>query len=285
MWDYQFKLDLNTGGTGFNRAMGHSPSCYPNSGPTETEWVIGGRVTPSLIRCGLGQASNSGMTLKGQRIGTNREFTVKTTGSIKQGWHRHDRHVSYRVDLDTIDGIRPSYVSSSFDYRTDTESEIPKAVETWNNASGRTLIELSTSLYPDVKVRAYWFTNIGDRCGQTLGSITLGCVREDRGTTTVYPHNGDLTMWIKHPPQGWSYQAGAITQWTTDAGIAGNPQFRQTHFYLPQILEHEFGHTFGLGHPPEGNVMGPYEVRHPVESLTGDDKHGMREVLRTHNDP
>ena len=276
--DYEFKLDLNSSETGFHVNSGTS-RCTPSTGATDTGWFTVRFVVImnvfALTRCGLGDVTNSGMVLKARPIAGGAEFTVTSTGSIPQGWHRSDRQVYYSVDLATLSGSRPSYVPSTYQHeRTMTEMAIPRAARSWNSAVGWTILgtippHLVLSAVLDVTIKGAWY---GTECRKDA----LGCTSPGEGT---YPHIGSQTLWISYPPKGLNAQ-GKITEWTTNLTRATiDPQ---RFYYLPMILMHELGHTAGVGHLPPGHVMGPYDKDNLSVSLSDDDRHGIQEATQSH---
>ena len=276
--DYEFKLDLNSSETGFHINSG-TGRCTPSTGATDTGWFTVRFVVIvnvfALTRCGLGDVTNSGMVLKARPIAGGVEFTVTSTGSIPQGWHRSDRQVYYSVDLATLSGSRPSYVPSTYQHeRTMTEMVIPRAARSWNSAVGRTILgtippHLVLSAVLDVTIKGAWY---GTECRKDA----LGCTSPGEGT---YPHIGSQTLWISYPPKGLNAQ-GKITEWTTNLTRATiDPQ---RFYYLPMILMHELGHTAGVGHLPPGHVMGPYDKDNLSVSLSDDDRHGIQEATQSH---
>ena len=274
--DYEFKLDLNSSETGFHINSG-TGRCTPSTGATDTGWFTVRFVVIvnvfALTRCGLGDVTNTGMVLKARPIAGGAEFTVTATGSIRQGWHRSDSQVYYSVDLATLSGSRPSYVSSTYQHeRTMTEMVIPRAAGRWNSAVGWTILgtippHLILNAVLDVTIKGAWH---GTECAEGA----LGCTPPGEGT---YPHIGSQTLWISYPPRGLNAQ-GKITEWTTNLTRATrNPE---RFYYLPTVVMHELGHTAGIGHLPPGHVMG--DMYRLVPSLTDDDKHGISEVTRRH---
>ena len=199
--DYEFKLDLNSSETGFHVNSG-TGRCTPSTGATDTGWFTVRFVVImnvfALTRCGLGDVTNSGMVLKARPIAGGAEFTVTSTGSIPQGWHRSDRQVYYSVDLATLSGSRPSYVPSTYQHeRTMTEMVIPRAARSWNSAVGWTILgtippHLVLSAVLDVTIKGAWY---GTECRKDA----LGCTSPGEGT---YPHIGSQTLWISYPPKG-----------------------------------------------------------------------------------
>ena len=177
--DYEFKLDLNSSETGFHINSG-TGRCTPSTGATDTGWFTVRFVVIvnvfALTRCGLGDVTNSGMVLKARPIAGGVEFTVTSTGSIPQGWHRSDRQVYYSVDLATLSGSRPSYVPSTYQHeRTMTEMVIPRAARSWNSAVGRTILgtippHLVLSAVLDVTIKGAWY---GTECAEGRSGLHL----------------------------------------------------------------------------------------------------------------
>ena len=277
--DYEFKLDLNSSETGFHVNSGTS-RCTPSTGATDTGWFTVRFVVImnvfALTRCGLGDVTNSGMVLKARPIAGGAEFTVTSTGSIPQGWHRSDRQVYYSVDLATLSGSRPSYVPSTYQHeRTMTEMAIPRAARSWNSAVGWTILgtippHLVLSAVLDVTIKGAWY---GTECRKDA----LGCTSPGEGT---YPHIGSQTLWISYPPAGRNPNTGQATQWTTSLRDVGRDS--DQFYYLPTVVKHELGHTAGVGHAPSGHIMGPYVKDNPRVTFSDDDRHGIQEVTKSH---
>ena len=106
--------------------------------------------------------------------------------------------------------------------------------------------------------------------------IIRGRLNSVRGVG-VKSYLGHQVMWISYPPDG--QDGGIVTEWTADFETAKQSQY----FYLPQVAMHELGHFLGLGHGPVGSIMGPYHPTKPVAVTSPNDRHGLREVMRSHN--
>ena len=229
--DYEFQIATNPAGTGFYAAT-HGHKCAP-LGTSETAWATlhqpisllasgSGDVSFTLVRCALGQTRNTGMEVKARvRGGTG--ISIWSTGELKQGWHREPLGVTYDFDATTFGTLAGTM-----------EQETNDAADAWN-----AVIPSYFSPAPQGSV-----ANVTIEVGACPG---IGCT----WPAGVYPHIGTQTLTMPDPPTSWA-------RWTYNLGDA---QTRNTRFiYLRSVLMHELGHTAGLGHLPEGNVMGRYTM-------------------------
>ena len=278
--DYYFTLYLNSTETGF-----YTEIPVPTNPCSSSSRVIRqARSTITLVRCGLGDKTNPGFTLKAKLSGNNPQFTVLETGPVKLAPHQEDELVVFDIDFTQIDGRRPDVMPVDYRVPSDFHVATHEAASAWNRiGQGAIFQQASPGVIDDleVNVKAYWHTYSGNRCG-----TGYACVM---GSPDSHSHMGPQTVWMPFPPRGFLYDqnlptpAWVDTQWTNNkALIKYNPD---RYFYFPQIIRHELGHTTGLGHYSASGtiVMGAYNHESPVTNFKTLDRTGMRAVLKAHS--
>ena len=92
--EYEFKLKVNPGDTGFYVVHNNDLHCSPTRpGDAETDWYQTHTFFPHLIRCGVGLVSNAGVELLARRGRHYRDRIQdppdkeRHTGLAQGGWH------------------------------------------------------------------------------------------------------------------------------------------------------------------------------------------------------
>ena len=290
--NYELFLDLNSANTGLY--LNFSGTCA-SPGNTTIDWFSldpNRRKPLKLIRCFMGNHSNSGMTLKARlaNVQNAQEFSLGTTGAVGHPWHRNTIPVSYIRELDTLSGSRPDYITGTYPYEIDarltmTEAEIPKAAAKWDFQIPGSDAFVHHALAPNTPLgltfKAVWHSTTQEN---PCAIEHLACTQVN---SEIYPHLGKQTIWIKYPPAG-QYPADGpedkreITEWTTSAAEAKASENLFTHYYIPKTVMHEMGHAFGLGHSVGGHIMGLHVWGEVIDDATTNDGYGIREMTRSH---
>ncbi|MYK36104.1 MAG: matrixin family metalloprotease [Chloroflexi bacterium] len=241
--DYLYYLTVPSD-TGFqiNTASNDAGNrCNWNSPPPTSTQLVERHEEFYLVRCNLGTGVAKITLLKQPRHGLNPTATsIETFGPIEQSWHRRDHQVGFAIGNPFMEGARPAHLPADYQPNiADSKAAIYAAALKWREVQSYVTFE-TVSTAPDTTIKGYWNPGIPeDMCG---GSIA--CVRPD-GT---YPHQGHYPMWIEYPPQ---FPGDTNSkQWTNSYKEADNS--RADFYYLPATVVHEFGHTAGLGHSPNG---------------------------------
>ena len=281
---YVFHINFNSSQTGFFQVPYGDKECRPSEdfGDRFTNWVRGPELHTQVIRCGLGDNQNSGFVVRAKLSTAPPEsqgFVVHTTGHIPQAWHQLNHAVTYRLDLSTFAGERPSYVKESYytsEMQEFVERHIKYAAFRWNHAVGQVGPTAFTrdSANPDVIVRGFWQ-------GYTQACIRgrFACVEPIDGN---YPHLNDMTFWLRFPPKGQVTFTGLPSYYTEDAADLEKEFGYYTYVYLPNVALHELGHFTGLYHLPFGHVMYNAPSDDPDLELSESDVNGMTESIGRH---
>ena len=292
--DYQFRVVLNSGDTGFY-LDNHGGACRPTLGNVATAWGAAG-VAPTairVVRCGMDEQANDGFELE-YRIASPQGPTrsVSVTGQLTQAAHWWGGRVGYLPHMDTLGGYLPDYLVGD-DYidpqviemeeqaRTEGPAAADWAAEIWNDAVGgsREVMGRGTG----VVIKGYWYNpNRGvDECkpAPRKPGDPYGCALP---TGSYAPHISSMAVWIKYPPRGRNSR-GVVTEWTNSVlKWSRNPT---KFYYMPFVMLHELGHTFGLGHNfGDDNIMSEYYPtdEFPVVNPTAEDELGVEESTRPH---
>ena len=249
--------------------------CEPRSlGGTSTEWKLGQTTNFLIVRCGLGQPSNLGFTVKALHMPSNRIIELGNTGSIVQAWHREHGNLTYSMDLDQPYGTVPNYTTSDNFDDWIAKNSVWSGAEVLNSDLGSGTVAPASSGY-DVLVKAYW-PNHSEGCRPGR----LACLLTDDSDR---PHRGDANLWIKYPPAGM-YDATTVTEWTNNLDNMNNSPVGR-YFFLPEVLAHEFAHGLGVTHLPqrERHLMKPlYKSPSTITELSDSDEYGLLQTLETH---
>ena len=285
---YQFSLKIPAS-TGFQV---NSRTCkFPAAPPTttdilQTSWapLTGGGFY--IARCGLGAGGQFSVEVWG-RLGTNitefKLFTVNVT--INPSWHRHDKTVTYYINPSTMFPAPPSTPTPTPTPNPEL-TNLTNYANAWNNAPGAGVLiaKATNKTGADVVIEGYWEPGPGkkDKCG---GSVACTYAA---GT---YLHIGNEQGFaIEDPPRWPNDPAQPIREWTTT--FKEWDEDPDQYVYLPWVLMHEFGHTFGLGHSPSGDVMSGTvrELEPCVDApkdqcgLSDNDKDGAKAIYEHHRD-
>ena len=290
---YQFKTFLHSNSTGLY-FDDHGGTCYPSLGRSEhVNWQSSLATSYYLIRCGLGGFENEGILVKAKLNGApdSSAIDIPIARNLTQAPHWEDRVVSYKIDQSNFSGSPPAYLglSNSSDERSYEQAQqslataaAPVFERRWEDVPDPNAeVFEAVSSGPDVTVKGYWHygaTTTDSTCGTPDAPNPLGCVY----TYGPVPHHTLGDMWVKHPPAGYNSYVKEPTKWSNNVHKSTALFDETVHFYLPQFLMHEFGHTVGLSHTPNG-IMGGYEDGNPVPAPNRNDAHGFLEVIRVHH--
>ena len=112
------------------------------------------------------------------------------------------------------------------------------------------------------------------RTGRALACITVAV---DADSHIIGSH----LLKVSYPPE--APIDGKTPQWTNNLDKAQDDNTRGLFYYLPNVMEHEFGHAFGLGHArSRQHTMGKYDFFYL--NLTTNDQHGMEQAIASHGD-
>ena len=206
-------------------------------------------------------------------------FTVVSTGRIHQALHPDSIPVKFALDIATIKGRPLFYVPDSYytdAMRTMFDYQTLVSASKWNDAvyHGSTIFKEVVIGDADVVVKMYW-----EGGGEGCPSHEIACVKPWSGQ----PHLPDqINLWVRMPPQGVDAKTGKITEWRNKSSDLTDPRLKNLYHPLPFTLMHEFGHTVGVHHLPNGFVMGEEEIRKAEVTPTPNDKHGFTEATRSH---
>ena len=251
-------------------------------GDSRTDWISGPPTRLAVIRCGLGQHTNEGFTLRAKLGENGPVFKVGNTGRIEQAWHQDSLPITFTTDFASPNGTRPENIPSDYyshgmrvmlermpGFVTEKmDSHIPKISVFSETSSSNT----------DVVVKSFWDRGGDEGCVQGL----VACV--DTYSGQPYPHLSDqLTLWLRLPPYGFDYDDKKWSEWTHIPMLLiedkNGSRYRSVWF----TLMHEFEHTMGLKeHLPNGYILGVQERRGTGFGPTLNDLHGMEETVRHH---
>ena len=278
--DYEFLIDLNSATTGLYWDKERDRMCYPAPGLSVITWALfsNGATSFNLIRCGIGERRNPGIVVKARLENKPANaMMVYSTGRLLQGKHRDSLQMTYSDRTGRIQGTMPTYLNGLDIYALSIGTEIANAVEKWNDAADYTIFSESSSS-STVEVKGYWHMGRTDDSGKCDEPASVACLKSNivLSTSHLLPH----TVWLKFPPAG-QLSDGTVTKWTSDLEKAKHPANRRFHVYLPMVLTHEFGHTFGLGHSRNGNLM--QGAHGPIPELTDNDIYGFEQAIESHS--
>ncbi len=304
--DFNIQLNLQSDKTGFY--YGYDGDCTANLATQSP--LLPSTSLFSIVRCAIGKSNNEGFQVlvlpkPGGHAAHLRGVALRTD-PIPIAWHRDDRQVTYVANLDTLQGSRPSYIRGVYHYQREAEQAIVDTAGMWNAAAGFRLFDLQ-SLVPgsvlDVTIVGHWHTRSTQVC---VNPNAIACV--SRGGS--HPNLGHQYLRVKFPPAGEvkidheDPNKKAVSVWTNYIHEARNPRLFLTHFYLPQPIAHEWGHTIGLGHAraiavfdsgddvpdpcktqfPNGKpVMALYQKCQPVDKLGSLDRYGLSKIIEPHH--
>ncbi len=302
---YEFRLTVYPLATGFQVAPdgGCDWTNPPPDGVSETGWFGLPSTLPGppvatkdmikpikLARCGLGKTKNQGFRLERKDGPNGKAVEVMTTGDmttvrIEQAWHRPAPQVTYWVKGTveraggggiSINGIQEGATEGMFPSCNppphltcvDPNAELlnpknySKAAGAWNNVedSKLSITRAASNAGSGVIIQGYRSPNppSGDdgKCG-----FSIACT----WAAGTYPHIGvGQLFWIEDPPH-WGNKSPKI--WTTD--FQDNKDDPDIYEYLPSVLMHEFGHTFGLGHSARSETIMAGKVRELEPCVVG----------------
>ena len=251
--EYEFRLKVNPGDTGFYAVHNNSLHCSPTRpGDAVTDWYQTDVFYPQLIRCGVGLVTNSGFEVEAQRRGTTgRGFRIQQTRNVTQAWHQEDGRVTYSVDFSAInEGTRPVWVDASYFDSDDSAlgvSAVATATKALEGHIGDVFSENDSSYEMTIKP-AWIFSGV---CGLWTA---IACVKPQ---SNVYsgPHMNAQEMWFIYPPRGRLRHKTTgvvyVPEWTDDPKKINNPDLQGVYHSINAVMAHEFGHTLGLTHLPD----------------------------------
>ena len=281
--DYQFQLRLPAS-TGFQVDPHNSASCtWPAAPPTATSMLKTAWIQPPwgfrIGRCGLGAGGDFSVEVwsrVGDRGAPVRLYAVDMT--IPRAWHRHDHIVSYYIrgaSGTSINGVTTDTQEGLFPASTDTPNSklttlanYQNAAHAWNNVpmGGVTIGRVGSAAGADIVIEGYWEA---ERASDGTGGKCRGiaCVHFSGANS----HIGNTPMYIEERPRRTGENA---RDWTTDfLEWSGS---RHRFQYLPAVLMHEFGHTFGLEDNGGGDIMsGRVREIEPCTTGVGADRCGL----------
>ena len=208
-------------------------------------------------------------------------YSKRVAGKVPQARHRHDDYeLVYILDYRSVEGVPPSYTVATPD-EAEAKKATDKAADNWETVmddaiSIKHFLEVSDPNSTNTVVSPYWRGSPGVcRTGHALACITYAV---DADSHIVGSH----LLKVSYPPG--SPIDGDTPQWTNDLDLAqADSDTIGLFYYLPNVLEHELGHAFGLGHArSRQHTMGKYDFFYLY--LTTNDQHGMEQAIASHGD-
>ena len=298
-FEFQVRLPASTG---LQVDRHNSASCtWPAAPPTASQMLKTGWIQPPwgfrIGRCGLGAGGNFSVEVwsrVGDRGAPVRLYAVNM--SIPRAWHRHDHIVSYYirgaggtaingVATGTQEGLFPASSSTPNPALT-TLANYRNAAHAWNVVpmGGVTIGRVTSAAGADVVIEGYWEAerSAGGKCGG------IACVHFSGANS----HLGNTPMYLEERARR---TGRAARDWTTEfLEWSGS---RHRFQYLPAVLTHEFGHTFGIEDNGGIDIMSG-RVRElepctaPIPSpepdrcgLSDSDKNGTKAIYAHHPPP
>ena len=268
--DYEFKLDMNSGLTGFYIPTADE-GCLGTTLEETTGWVqllSNGRYDFEMIRCRLGDPSNAGFDLEVRRMGETPTTALGSTPSIPLGIHRADAEVTYTAEVNTqllgeLGPGKPNPLKALLTLET------TRSANRWSQAGGAQFSPSSSQ--PDVTIKVY--TTDGGGTDHCPGS--KGCIWNVADPTES--HLGTQNIYLRYEPNGPG------SEWTN---ILSRAERRfNVYGYLPYTLTHEMGHAAGVGHLPyKAGFMGDYGKSSIGQNgLSLEDIYGIQAVASPHS--
>ena len=258
-------------------------SCDPaDPGSEKTNWVRGPQMHALIVRCGLGRNSNAGFSVQGRVERTLEVFTAATTGRIPQAWHQESRSVTYEMNLATLTGSSPSYLSRTY-YDAIKQKVVKDSVM---NAVGWLNFQLGPNVFspgtaPNVVIKGFWYGS-----GECSGAEA--CMRPAGNRTDLgpYPHLGPLEIWIRVPADvDANLVSRDIINWTDNGFVVLDERFGHLYFFLPWVAAHELVHTLDPNHlPQDDHLMAPERGNRVLSEpyMSDSDREGAEESIRQH---
>ena len=286
--DYEIQLKINSQDTGLYYQPTNPSVCHPEKPKTETGWKqlrpLGAQQWSTsfrLIRCAIG-TGNEDLTmlvrLKDDKTGP--VYSKRVAGKVPQARHRDGNYeIVYILDYRSVEGVPPSYSVATPD-EAEAKKAVDKAADNWETVmddaiSIKHFSEVSDPNSTNTVISPYWRGSPGIcRMGHALACMIVAV---DADSHIIGSH----LLKVSYPP-GTPID-GETPQWTNDLDLAQDGNTEGLFYYLPNVMEHELGHAFGLGHArSRQHTMGKYDFFYL--HLTTNDQHGMEQVIASHGD-
>ncbi len=263
-YDYRVKA---SSGTGVQASSGQI-TCRKPWASEDSDW-FNATTTPTdnysgvfLLRCGFGDGTtNLEIWLRHRAAG--QEFSSASySGVMRQPWHDQDSYITYQIGCMPASTVDLNYVDG-----------IVAGADAWNDAAASITFSKylgvtdCTDLYRSGRVTVEtgtWLT-----CDHLYA---VACMINN--VLSTYPHLTTRTVVIV---------TSFGVSWSSDAD--GDSLIRDSEYFLPLVMMHEFGHTAGLPHSAsEDDIMWPtFEKGEIIRRPTSNDIAAMADINRSHS--